>query len=83
MPGLRGLKSGYYAAKNRLPGPRAVENELIVEKIREAYMDPRMKAYGSPRMTVKLNEEYGLACSENRVARLMAANNLRARSENS
>jgi len=72
-------KSGYYAAKKRQPSQRAKDNEVIVSKIKEIHSDRHLKAYGSPRMTTELQEEHGLACSENRVARLMAKSGLKAR----
>ena len=72
-------RSGYYAAKNRPPSLRAKENEVIVSKMKEIHSDRHLKVYGSPRMTTELQEEHGLSCSENRVARLMAKNDLKAR----
>ena len=72
-------RSGYYAARKRPPSERAKENEMIVSKIKEIHEDRHLKAYGSPRMTTELREEHGFACSENRVARLMAENRLQAR----
>jgi len=72
-------RSGYYAARKRPPSQRAKENEIIVSKMKEIHSDRHLKAYGCPRMTIELHEEHGLACSENRVARLMANNNLKAR----
>jgi|APSaa5957512493_1039668.scaffolds.fasta_scaffold52730_1 transposase InsO family protein len=72
-------RSGYYAARKRPPSQRAKENEIIVSKMKEIHSDRHLKAYGSPRMTTELQEEHGLACSENRVARLMANNDLKAR----
>ena len=72
-------KSSYYAARKRPPSKRAKENEVIVSKIKEIHEDRHLKVYGSPRMTTELQEEHGLSCSENRVARLMAKNGLQAR----
>jgi len=72
-------RSGYYAARKRPTSQRAKENEIIVSKMKEIHSDRHLKAYGSPRMTTELQEEHGLACSENRVARLMANNDLKAR----
>ena len=72
-------KSGYYAARKRPLSDRTKENEAIVFKIKEIHEDRHLKAYGSPRLTTELQEEHGLACSENRVARLMAKNGLQAR----
>ena len=72
-------KSSYYAARKRPPSKRAKENESIVSKIKEIHEDRHLKVYGSPRMTTEFQEEHGLSCSENRVARLMAKNGLQAR----
>lgn len=72
-------KSGYYAARKRPLSDRAKENEVIVSKIKGIHEDRHLKAYGSPRMTTELQQEHGLSCSENRVARLMAKNGLKAR----
>jgi transposase InsO family protein len=72
-------RSGYYAARKRPTSQRAKENEIIVSKMKEIHSDRHLKAYGSPRMITELQEEHGLACSENRVARLMANNDLKAR----
>ena len=47
--------------------------------MKEIHSDRHLKAYGSPRMTTELQEKHGLACSENRVVRLMAKNGLQAR----
>ena len=72
-------KSSYDAARKRPASKRAKENEVIVSKIKEIHEDRHLKVYGSPRMTTELQEEHGLSCSENRVARLMAKNGLQAR----
>jgi putative transposase len=74
-------RSGYYAARKRPPSKREEPNKAFVSKIKEIHDDRHLKAYGSPRMTTELSEEHGLSCSENRVARLMAQNQLQARSK--
>ena len=51
--------------------PRAKANEILTTKIRESY-DQSMGIYGSPSIFCDLREA-GVACSENRVARLMRA----------
>jgi putative transposase len=70
-------RSGYYAWRERRPGRRAVENELLRGKLRELFEQNR-RVYGSPRLTVSLRRE-GWRCSRNRVARHMRCLGLRAR----
>ena len=50
---------------------RAKAKETLTEQIRAVY-DQNMGIYGSPRIFFELKEA-GVACSENRVARLMLA----------
>ena len=69
--------SGYYAWRVRPESERAQSNEALQERIDAAWIASR-KTYGSPRMTAQLQEE-GVPCSENRVARLMAEEGLKAR----
>lgn len=47
----------------------------------EIHSEPYKDSYGSPRMTAELRNR-GLACSENRVARLMANEGIKARHKN-
>lgn len=69
-------RSGYYAHCLRQPTPRQQANERLLEEIRR--LRQGMEAcYGSPRMTAELKSR-GHPCSENRVARLMRAHELRA-----
>lgn len=70
--------SGYYKWRRAEPGPRERENARLVEEMREIHAHRHTRAYGSPRMTVELQER-GLPCSENRVAGLMAREGLRAK----
>jgi putative transposase len=63
--------SGYYAWLREPLSPRAKVNEALTLKIREFY-DQSMGIYGSSRIFCDLREA-GLACGENRVARLMKA----------
>ena len=64
-------RSGYYAWLREPMSPRAKANEKLTEQIR-AFYDQSMGIYGSPRIFFDLKEA-GVACSENRVARLMRA----------
>jgi putative transposase len=71
-------RSGYYASinKKKKPGSRAKENCRLVRDIRRLHEDNRC-VYGSPRMARALRNE-GWSCGENRVARLMRAQGIRA-----
>jgi putative transposase len=71
-------RSGYHAATNRLPGRRQESNAQLLAHMKSIHTDRHTRCYGSPRMTRQLHA-LGLACSENRVARLMHAHRLRAR----
>ncbi len=70
-------RSGYYRWRKRDAGERELENDRLREEIGAIHGDRHMRAYGSPRMTVELNER-GFPCSENRVARLMSSGGIRA-----
>ena len=71
-------RSGYYKWRRAPQGPRATENARILSEIRTIRSDQMLCCYGSPRMTAELKER-GVACSQNRVARLMRAHGIRAR----
>jgi putative transposase len=62
-------KSGYYAWRKRPESERAISSAVLIARIR-AIFEKSDRTYGSPRITAELRAE-GLACSENRVARLM------------
>lgn len=64
-------RSGYYAWLREPLSARAKANEKLTTQIREFY-EQSMGIYGSPRIFCDLKEA-GVACSENRVARLMCA----------
>ncbi len=68
---LKVHRSGYYVCLHEPQSTRAKANEDLTVKIREFY-DQSMGIYGSPRIFCDLREA-GVACSENRVARLMRA----------
>jgi putative transposase len=68
---LKVHRSGYYAWLQDPLSASAKANEALTLKIREFY-DQSMGLYGSPRIFCDLREA-GLACGENRVARLMKA----------
>lgn len=71
--------SGYYHWRQRRPGPRALANEQLLAHIQKAFAQSR-QTYGSPRIT-RLLQRQQIPCSENRVARLMRAHQLRAKSK--
>ena len=62
-------ESGYYYWKNRPPSKRATDNERIMAHIHAEYNRSR-RTYGSPRLTLELNES-GIKTGRQRVARLM------------
>jgi putative transposase len=59
-----------------MPSNREKGNEHLLGQIREVY-SRRRRVYGSPRITVELNEQ-GIVCGKNRVARVMKDNGIRA-----
>lgn len=61
--------SGFYEWLDRSDSKREIENQGIVEKIRQIHEGPK-RVYGSPRITQELQDEC-FAVSENRIARLM------------
>ena len=74
---LKVHRSGYYAWLREPLSPRAKVNEVLTLKIREFY-DQSIGIYGSPRILCDLREA-GLACGENRVARLMKSAQIKKR----
>ena len=69
-------RSGYYAWRQRRPGSREMANQDLMVEIRTIYQQSR-QTYGSPRIYRELRDN-GVKCSENRVARLMRLNDIRA-----
>jgi len=65
-------RSAYYQWSRRESTPRRAQNEILLKEMKRIHEHRHTRCYGSPRMTVELRER-GYACSENRVARLMAA----------
>jgi transposase InsO family protein len=68
-------RSGYLAARERVPSKRQEQNKLLVDQIQEVY-EANRSAYGSPRVTRELIDQ-GIPCNEKRVARLMRQEGLR------
>jgi putative transposase len=69
--------SGYYAWCKRPPSAREMANQELYEKIEAVYKENN-EVYGSPRIYHALRKQ-GVACSENRVARLMRLRDLKAK----
>jgi putative transposase len=67
--------SGYYAWSDRPPSRRAIENAVLLERIRTIHADSDA-TYGMPRVRAELVEQ-GLKISGKRVARLMRSNAIR------
>jgi len=68
-------RSGFYQWRQRVPGPRQKANAQLLQHIQQAFTQSR-QTYGSPRITQALRREK-IACSENRVARLLRVHGLR------
>ena len=62
-------RSGYYAWRVRGISRRDLENRALVKQIKAVHQSSR-QTYGSPRIHNELKQN-GIACSKNRVARLM------------
>jgi putative transposase len=69
--------SGYYAWCKRPPSAREMANDELYDKIKAVY-DDNHGVYGSPRIYRELKDK-GIACSENRIARLMRLRGLQAK----
>ena len=70
-------RSGYYAWRKRPKSRQEMENDRLVERIREIHRSSR-GLYGSPRVTAELHAQ-GMCCGHNRVARLMRLNGIRSK----
>jgi putative transposase len=71
-------RSGYHKLRRRKPSQRVRANDDLLRQMRVIHSNRHTRCYGSPRMTRELRT-LGIACSENRVARIMRLNGLRAR----
>lgn len=72
------VRSAYYAWLKRRPGPQAQANARLQPQIQQLFTRHRGN-YGSPRICAALRQQ-GVACNVKRVARLMQAAGLQARS---
>lgn len=70
-------RSGYYAWCKRPESHRSRENRKLAAQIKVIHMDKFKKVYGSPRIHEELNDK-GFSCSQNRVARVMKKEGIRA-----
>ena len=76
---LNASRSGYYKWKKQQESQREQENQKLVKKIKEIHEASR-RTYGSPRITMALRSQ-GLRHGENRIARLMKAYKIRAKTK--
>lgn len=72
-------RSAYYQWRNRPLSRRDQANQQLLQHIQQAFVQSR-QTYGSPRITRQLKRQQ-IACSENRIARLMRSQRLQARSK--
>src|SRR2546423_4195714 len=72
-------ESGFYAWRKRPSCRRTQEDAHLTQEIRQAFEEHQGR-YGSPRLYRDLRDE-GITCSRKRVARLMRAEELSARSK--
>ena len=66
---LQVSRAAFYARRTAVPGPRAVRDAELTERIAEVHETSR-GSYGAPRVHAALRRE-GTACGRRRVARLM------------
>lgn len=69
-------RSGFYAWQGRPPSQRCIEDQSILEKIRQAYQSSG-QTYGSPRVFQKLQRS-GESVGQRRIERLMRENGIKA-----
>ncbi len=72
-------RSGYYDWVDRPESQRSLENKVLLQEIREIHKKS-WRNYGSPRITDSLHD-IGYSCSKPRVARLMRANGIKAKTQ--
>jgi putative transposase len=70
-------RSRYYSWRRRCQNSRHIENERLLEKIREAHQMIR-NTYGSPRVTKELKAN-GILYGKNRIVRLMRLHGIAAK----
>jgi transposase InsO family protein len=72
-------RSGYHSYLKRKFSQRQIENQKLLEKIKQIY-DNFLGRYGSPRIYDQLRKE-GINCNRKRVARIMKINEIRAKTK--
>lgn len=70
--------AGYYAWRDRPESTRAIENRTLTAEIRAIHRQSR-ETYGRPSIWEELYDKRGRCVGENRVARLMRRNGIRAK----
>ncbi|MFC1566794.1 IS3 family transposase [bacterium] len=76
---LKVSRSGFYKYLQHVPSKRSLENQKLLKEIKLIHLANK-QVYGSPRMRKALNLK-GFKCSENRVAKLMQKNNIKAKTK--
>jgi transposase InsO family protein len=71
-------RGGFYAWQKRLPSLRQLDDQALVERVREVHQRSRA-IYGAPRVTHNLRQQ-GVDVGQRRVARLMRMAQLQGRS---
>ena len=74
---LEVCRSGYYAFLKRQPSKRAIENQRLIDEVKEIHEKSR-RTYGSPRIHAELKKK-GESCSRKRVAKLMQRGQIQAK----
>jgi putative transposase len=74
---LGASRSGFYSWLKRTASKRTQANHGLLQEIREEFQKSR-RTYGSPRIHKVLTRR-GVLCSENRIARLMRAEGMKAK----
>jgi len=74
---LKVSPSGYYAWRGRPPSAREMATRELFQKIKEVFRESK-ETYGSPRVYQQLKKQ-NVECSENRIARLMRLQGLKAK----
>lgn len=72
-------RSGFYSWLKRKPSERALENEELMDQIREIHKKSK-ETYGSPRISKELRKDY-VHVSRHRVARLMKKANIHSKTK--
>jgi len=70
-------RSGYYSWLKSSESQRAIENQEILNKIKEIHDNSR-QIYGSPKIQFEL-KKYGYSVGHNRVARIMRENGIKSK----